>query len=261
MKKINLLTGILIVLSAFSCSVDTESKPPTEEPNFKAKLLKKITNDDGYWHKYFYNDKKQIELITQTSNQISLDSTYFTYENEVLKKTLQRVYTPTDIINTEIVYSQFNSTNASGTYKVFKDDGTIFQNLTFQYTFLNNLIKSIIFFNLDGTKSTEKIYTHDLAGNLTQWDEIWYGSNNTVSSSKVHTFSEYDTNGLKTQSLLYWNYRIDNIPNRFISSNNLLNKTENNQTLRYAFEYDADGNVTKYNSINELNFITLEYYE
>lgn len=250
-----------MVLSAYSCSVDTESTPPTDEPNFKAKLLKKITNSDGYWQKYFYNDKKQIELMTQTSNQISLDSTYFTYENEVLKKTLQRVYTPTDIINTELTYTQFNSTTASGTYKVFKDDGTIFQNLTFQYTFLNNLIKSIIFFNLDGTKSSEKIYTHDLAGNLTQWDEIWYGSNNTVSSSKVHTFSEYDTNGLKTQSLLYWNYRIDNIPNKFISSNNLLNKTENSQTLRYAFEYDADGNVTKYNSINELKNITMEYYE
>lgn len=261
MKKLYLLSGILIVLSFLSCSVDNNNTPPTDEPNFKAKLLKKITNDDGYWHKYFYNDKKQIELMTQTSNQISLDSTYFFYENDNLTKTLQRVYTPTDVINTELTYSQYTNTNASGTYKVFKDDGTIFQNQTFQYTFVNNLIKTITFLNLDGTKSSEKIYTHDLAGNLTQWDEIWYGSNNTVSSSKVHTFSEWDSNGLKTQSLLYWNYRIDNIPNRFISSSNLLNRTENNQNYRYSFEYDTDGNVTKYNSINEVNNITLEYYE
>ena len=261
MKKLNLLTGILIVLTTLSCSVDNNSTPPDEEPNFKAKLLKKITNSDGYWHKYFYNDNKQIELMTQTSNQIDLDSTYFFYENDILTKTLQRVYTPTDIINTELAYTQFNSTNASGTYKVFKDDGTVFQSQTFEYTFVNNLIKTIKFFNLDGTKSSEKIYTHDLTGNLTQWDEIWYGSNNTVNSSQTHTFSEYDTNGLKTQSLLYWNYRIDNIPNRFISSNNLLDRTENNQTVRYAFEYDADGNVTKYNSINELKNIILEYYE
>jgi len=60
-------------------------------------------------------------LITQTSNQITLDSTYFYYENDILSKTLQRVYTPTDIINTELKYNQFTSTFASGTYKVFKD--------------------------------------------------------------------------------------------------------------------------------------------
>ena len=261
MKKLNILTVILIVLSLLSCSVDNNDNSNGEVPGFKAKLLKKITNSDGYWQKYFYNDDKQIELMTQTSNQIDLDSTYFFYNNDVLTKTLQRVYTPTDIINTELTYSQFNTTFASGTYKVFKDDGTVFQDQTFTYTFVNNLIKTITFFNLDGTKSSEKIYTHELAGNLTQWDEIWYGSNNAVSSQKVHTFSEWDTNGLKTQSLLYWNYRIDNIPNRFISSSNLLNRTENNQTVRYAFEYDTDGNVTKYNSINELKNITLEYYE
>lgn len=261
MKKINLLTGIIIVLSLVSCSVDKNDNGNGEEPVFKAKLLKKITNSDGYWHKYFYNDKKQIELMTQTSNQIDLDSTYFFYENGNLTKTLQRVYTPTDIINTELVYTVFNATTASGTYKVFKDDGTVFQNQTFEYKFLNNLVKNITFFNLDGTKSSEKIYTHDVAGNLTQWDEIWYGSNNTVNSQKVHTFSEWDVDGLKTQSLLYWNYRIDNIPNRFISSNNCLNRTENNQTYRYSFDYDADGNVTKNYSINENKFITLEYYE
>lgn len=261
MKKLNILTEILIVLSLLSCSVDNNDNTNGEEPVFKAKLLKKITNNEGYWQKYFYNDDKQIELMTQTSNQIDLDSTYFFYNNDVLTKTLQRVYTPTDIINTELTYNQFNTTFASGTYKVFKDDGTVFQDQTFTYTFVNNLIKTITFFNLDGTKSSEKIYTHELAGNLTQWDEIWYGSNNAVSSQKVHTFSEWDSNGLKTQSLLYWNYRIDNIPNRFISSSNLLNRTENNQTVRYAFEYDTDGNVTKYNSINELKNITLEYYE
>lgn len=260
MKKLKLLTGIVIVISLLSCSTDNNSNTP-EEPIFKAKLLKKITNSDGYWHKYFYNDKKQIELITQTSNQITLDSTYFYYENDILSKTLQRVYTPTDIINTELKYNQFTSTFASGTYKVFKDDGTVFQNQTFEYTFINNLIKTIKFLNLDGTKSSEKIYTHDLAGNLTNWTEIWYGSNNSVSSQKEHTFSEWDDSGLITQSLLYWNYRIDNIPNRFISSNNCLIRTENNQNYRYDFDYDTDGNVTKNYSINEGKFLTLEYYE
>ena len=261
MKRLHLLTGILIVLTTLSCSVDNNSTPPVEEPTFKAKLVKKITNSDGYWHKFFYNDKKQIELMTQTSNQIDLDSTYFFYENDILTKTLQRVYTPTDIINTEISYTQFNTTKASGTYKVFKEDGTIFQNQTFEYTFVNNLIKTIKFFNQDGTKSSEKLYTHDLAGNLIQWDEIWYGSNNTVSSSKVHTFTEWDNTGLITQSLLYWNYQIFNIPNRYISSSNILDRTVNNQTVRYAFEYDTNGNVIKYNSINELKNLILEYYE
>jgi hypothetical protein len=260
MKKLNFIIGILIGLSLLSCSSDSGSGTVID-PDFNPKLLKKITNSDGYWNKYFYNDNEQIELMTQTSDQITLDSTYFYYNNDILTKTLQRVYAPVGVINTELKYNQFTATIASGTYKVFKDDGTVFQEQTFEYTFVNNFIKSIKIFNLDGTKSSEKIYTHDLAGNLTKWNEIWYGSNNTVSNSKEHTFTEWDTNGLNMQSLLYWNYRIDNIPDRLISSSNMLDRTENNQTVRYAFEYDADGNVTKYNSINELKYITLEYYE
>jgi len=260
MRKQYFITGILIGLLFISCSSGDDSGNPNE-PSFKPKLLKKITNSDGYWQKYFYNDLKQIELITQTSDQITLDSTYFFYDNDMLSKTLQKVYAPVGIINTELAYNQFTDTFASGTYKVFKDDGTVFQDQTFEYTFVNNLIKTIKFFNLDGTNSSEKIYTHDLTGNLTNWTEIWYSSNNTVSTIKEHTFSEWNISGLKTQTLLYWNYRIDNIPDRFISSSNCSDRTENNQTVRYAFEYDADGNVTKYNSINELKYITLEYYE
>lgn len=261
MKKLNILTGIIIVLSFLSCSLDDNSNT-TYEPIFTVKFLKKITNSDGYWHKYFYNEKKQINLITQTSNQITLDSTYFFYENNILSKTLQRVHVPvTGVINTEIKYNQFTSLIASGNYKVFIDDGTILQDQTFEYTFVNNLIKSIKFFNLDGTKSSEKIYTHDLSGNLTKWTEIWYGSNNTVNNLKEHTFTEWDYRGLNTQSLLYWNYRIDNIPERYISINNCSNRTENNQTFRYSFEYDTNGNVTKYYSINESKYITFEYNE
>ena len=261
MKKLNSLIAIFAVLSVMSCSSNSDDKT-VNEPNFSPRLLKQITNSDGYWQKYFYDNQNRIELLTQTSNQITLDSTYFFYDNGILSGTLQRVHVPvTGVINTEIAYNQFTSTLASGTYKVFKDDGTVFQDQTFEYTFLNNLIKTIRFFNLDGTKSSEKIYTHDLAGNLTKWDEISYGSNNTVSSSKEHTFSQWDSSGLITQSLLYWNYRIDNIPDRYISSNNCLNRTENNQTYFYSFEYDADGNVTKYTSVSEMKFITLQYYQ
>jgi hypothetical protein len=261
MKKLNLLVCGVLLIMITSCSIDN-ANDATISQSFKPKLLKKITNSDGYWHQYFYNDKNQIQLITQTSNQIILDSTYFFYNNFVLTKTLQRMYVPnTGIINTEKIYNQFNSSIASGTYKIFKDDGTVFQDQTFEYTFTNNLIKTIKFFNLDDTKSSEKIYTHDLAGNLTKWTEIWYNPDNTVSNLKEHTFEDWDVSGLKTQSLLYWNYRIDDIPDMFISSSNCLERTENNQKYRYSYEYDTDGNVTKYSSINELKNITLEYYQ
>lgn len=261
MKKLNLLIGILIGLSILSCSSDNQSEI-VNSPNFIPKLLKQIINSEGYWHKYFYNEQNQIKLITQTSNQITLDSTYFFYNNNKLSRTIQRIHVPiTGVVNTEITFNEFNSRIATGTYKIFKDDGTVFQDQTFEYTFINNLVKSIKYFNIDGTKSSEKNYTHDVTGNLTNLTEIWFNSNNTIDSIKEHTFSEWDINGLKTQSLLYWNYRIDNIPNIFISQSNCLNRTENNQSYRYSFEYDTEGNVTKYNSINEQKHITLAYYE
>lgn len=260
MKKLNLLIVLFVGLSLLSCSTDTQSEIVTA-PNFSPKLIKQINNSDGYWQKYFYNGQKQIELITQTSNQINLDSTYFYYSNNKLSKTLQRVYVPvTGVVNTEMIFNEFNSSIATGTYKIFKDDGTVLQLQTFEYTFANNVVKSIKYFNIDGTKSSEKIYTHDITGNLTKWTEIGYGSNNTVNYSKEHTFSEWDVSGLKTQSLLYWNYRLDNIPDIFISQSNCSNRTENGQIYRYAFEYDTDGNVTKYTSINEQKYITLTYY-
>lgn len=261
MKKLNFLIGILIGLLIISCSSDSDSVN-IDEPNFSSKLLKQVTNNEGYWHKYFYNQQNKIELITQTSNQIALDSTYFFYNNDVLARSLQRIYVPiTGIVNTELTYNQFNSSIASGTYKVFKEDGTIFQDKTFEYIFLNNLIKSITFYNLNGSKSSEKIYTHDAIGNLTNWAEIWYNSDGTIQTNRQSTFTEWDSNGLKTQSLLYWNYRIDNIPNFFISSSNCLKRTENNELYTYSFEYDTEGNVTKYTSIDEQKHITLEYYE
>lgn len=261
MKKLNFLIGILFGLLIISCSSDSDSVT-IDEPIFSPKLLKKITNNEGYWHKYFYNEQNKIELITQTSNQITLDSTYFFYNNDILTRSLQRIYVPiTGIVNTELTYNQLNSSIASGTYKVFKEDGTIFQDQTFEYIFLNNLIKSIRFFNLDGSKSSEKLYTHDVTGNLTNWTEIWYNPDGTIQTNRQSTFSKWDSNGLKTQALLYWNYRIDNIPNMYISNNNCLNKSENNQLFNYTFEYDTNGNVTKYNSISEQKYITLEYYE
>jgi hypothetical protein len=226
------------------------------------KLLKQITDQDDYWHKYFYNDEDQLILITRTSNQITLDSTYLFYNSDVLSRSLQRIHVPvTGIVNTELIYNQFNATNASGTYKIFKEDGTVFQDKTFEYTFVNDLIKSIGFFNLDGSKTSEKIYTHNETGDLTNWAEIWYNSDGTIQSERQSTFTEWNSNGLKTQSLLFWNYRIANIPNLYISSSNCLRRNEDGQLYTYSFEYDADGNVIKYNSIDEDKFINLEYYE
>ena len=260
MKKLNLLFGILIGISFLSCSSDSDGKIENE-PNFNPKLLKQITDNDGYWRKYFYNENDQIELTTRTSNQITLDSTYYFYNGSILSKTLQRIHVPvTGIVNTELIYNQFTSTIASGTYKIFKDDGTVFQDKTFEFTFSNHLFKSITFFNLDGTKSQEKTYTHDENGNLTKWDIIWYNPDGTIQTEVQDTFSKWDTSGLKTQSLFSWNYSVY-LPDIYLSNNNCLNRIENGQTFNYSFEYDADGNVTKYNSIDEQILFTLEYYQ
>lgn len=259
MKKLNLIIfGVLIIMLS-SCSSDNDT---TNTTNFSPKLLKQTTDNQGYWNKYFYNEQNELILITKTSNQISLDSTYLEYNNGSLSRVFQRIYVPvTGIVNTEINFSQFNSTLARGTYKVFLDDGTIFQDKTLEYNFSNNLIKAIKFFNLDGTKWLEKIFIHDNKGNLTNWNQLWYNSDGSIQTNWQYTFSEWDTKGLKTQSLFFWNYSIDILSNIYMSNNNCLNRIENGQTFRYSFEYDTEGNVTKYNSIDEQRFLTFEYYQ
>lgn len=164
-------------------------------------------------------------------------------------------------MNTEIIFTQHNATIASGTNKIFLDDGTIFQDKLFEYTFSNSLFKTIKFFNLDGTITRRNTYNHDENGNLTNLDQIWYNLDGTIQSTIQSTFTEWDTNGLKTKSLFYWNYNIDILSNIYISNNNCLNRIENGQSYSYSFEYDSDGNVIKYNSLDEQKYLTLEYYE
>ncbi|WP_299125556.1 hypothetical protein [uncultured Winogradskyella sp.] len=261
MKKLNIVVSGILVFLLFSCSTDsnTNTIPP---PTVNAKLLRQMSDSDGYWSKFFYNDNNELTLITRTSNQIDLDSTYLEYDEGVLIRSLQRKYEPvTGIVNIEFNYNTFNSTNANGTYKTYLDDGTILQDLTFEHSYLNNLIKTIKFFNLDGTLSEERTYNHDVVGNLTSLRQIWYNSDGTIDTDRQATFSEWDTNGFRTKSLFYWNYKIDDLPNIFLSNNNCLNRIEEGETYNYSFEYDDDGNVTRYNSLNDQKFVTLEYYE
>ena len=229
---------------------------------FEPKLLKQTTDQDGYWNKYFYNTNDELILITRTRNQISLDSTYLEYTDGKVSRVLNRIYVPvTGVVNSESVYTENTATTAKGSYKVFLDNGTVFQERTFEYVFSESLMKSIKFFNTDGSLSQEKTYIHDTNDNLTNWNQIWYNSDGSVQTNRESTFTQWDLAGLKTQSLLYWDYRIDEIPNIFISSGNILNQTVDGQTYTYTFEYDSDGNVLRYDDMTEQKHLIFEYYD
>ncbi len=258
--KIALIIFLGLIIS---CTDDNGEPNDMDNANeFNAKLLKQTSAPGIGQSNYFYNDRDELILITKTSSETSRDSTYLEYDDGILSKVLQRIYYPINgIVNIETIFTRFNATNASGTYKVFEDDGAILQDLTFEYTFSDNLIKSSTFFELDGSKTLEKIYVHDENGNLTNWDQLWYRTNGSVQTERRYTFTEWDTSGLATKRLFYWTYNLNIFQNIYFSKNNCLNLINGDETLNYSFEYDSDGNVTKYNSIEAGRSMTLEYYE
>lgn len=266
--KIKMIRTAKIVLPIFlgliiSCTDNTgEPNDADNADGFNAKLLKQTTAPGLGQSNYFYNDRDELILITKTNSETSRDSTYLEYNDGVLSRVLQRIYYPINgIVNIETIFTRFNATNASGSYKVFEDAETILQDLTFEYTFSDNLIKTSTFFRSDGSKTLEKIYVHDENGNLTNWDQLWYRTDGSVQTERRYVFTEWDTSGLTTKSLFYWTYNLNIFQNIYFSKNNCLNLIDGGETLNYSFEYDSDGNVTKYNSIEAGRSMTLEYYE
>jgi hypothetical protein len=258
--KIALIIFLGLIIS---CTNDNEEPNNMDDANeFNAKLLRQTSAPGIGQSNYFYNDRDELILITKTNNETSHDSTYLEYGDGILSRVLQRLYYPiNDIVNIETIFTRFNATNASGTYKVFEDDGAILQDLTFEYTFSDNLIKSSTFFGLDGSKALEKIYVHDENGNLTNWDQVWYRPDGNVQTERRYVFTEWDTSGLATKRLFYWTYNLNIFQNIYFSKNNCLNLINGDEILNYSFEYDSDGNVTNYNSIEAGRSMTLEYYE
>lgn len=261
MKKLNLLIGILIGLTILSCSSDDENSD-NNLPIENTKLLKQISWNDGYSEKYFYDS--QNRLILTTHNDFAFadnsfnDSTFVDYTNSNISKILKREQSGGDIVNTELIFNNYNSTNASGTFKIFTDSGNNFSDLTFEYSFINNLLKSYTRLNLDGTKSYEQIFNHNNGGNLTEWNEIWYSTNNQIDNANYNTITEWDSGNRVTEKLFAWDSEY--LPGFAISTNNCLNLIDSDTTYNYIFEYDSDGYVTKY-TLDNGDFFTLEYYE
>ncbi|WP_299529826.1 hypothetical protein [Ulvibacterium sp.] len=259
---------VKVMLIAFlgliiSCTEDDGRPDDIENANgFNARLLRQTTAPGLGQINYFYNDRDELILITKTNSETSRDSTYLEYDDGILSRVLQRIYYPIDdVVNIETIFTQFTATNANGMYKVSEDNGAILQDLTFEYTFMDNLIKSSTFFRLDGSKALEKIYVHNENGNLTNWDQLWYRTDGTVSMERRYTFTEWDTSGLATKKLFYWTYNLNIFQNIYFSKNNCLNLIDGDDTFNYSFEYDSDGNVTQYNSLEAGRSMTLEYYE
>lgn len=258
--KIALIAFLGVFLSCTDDNGETNDVDNANELN--AKLLKQTTAPSVGQVNYFYNNRDELILLTKTNSETSHDSTYLEYNDGILNRVLQKIYYPIDrIVNIETIFTQFNATNANGTYKVFEDDGAILQDLSFAYTFSDNLIKNSTFFGLDGSKVLEKIYVHDENGNLTNWDQLWYRTDGSIWMERRYVFTEWDTGGLPTKSLFYWTYNLNVFQNIYFSKNNCLNLINGDETLNYSFEYDSEGNVTQYNSLEAGRSMTLEYYE
>lgn len=267
MNELRLLLFTILMTTFSSCS-DDDNQEAIDTPNFRAKLLKQTTTKDGYFNKYFYNERNELNLITRTSFRVPFDSTKFEYANGSLERVVRRSYGD-EIVSFETLYDRYDSNGAAGSFKSSLEDGRVLQENTFEYSFSDSLIKNIKFFNLDGTLRQEKVYTHDENGNLTKWTQTWYFPDGQIDTFRESIFTDFETSGIGTQTLLFWEYYRDNLPNLFVSKNNFLKQIETNisgdmestRELNYSFEYDTDGNVIQQSSIDEQKQITLEYYE
>ena len=261
MKKLNLLLGLLIVLITLACSSD-DNNSVNNPPNESIKLLKQISWNDGYSEKYFYDS--QSRLILTIHNDFAFadnsfnDSTFVEYVNSNISKILKREQSGSNIVNTELIFNNYNSNSASGTFKIFTDSGNNYSDLTFEYSFMNNLLKSYTRLNLDGTKNYEQIFNHNEDGNLTEWNEIWYSTNNQINNANYNSITEWDSGNKVTEKLFAWDSEY--LPGFVLSANNCLNLIDSNTTYDYTFEYDNEGYVKKY-TIDNGDFFTLEYYE
>gem|GEM_PF-7064975 len=246
-----------------SCTNDNgETTNNGDTTEFRAKLLKRTTVPGLGETNYFYNEQDKLILITKVNSRTAADSTFLQYNNGVLSQVEQKIYSPFGgITNIEIIFAQFTSTGASGTYTVFDESGNAPQEQTFEYTFSDNLMKSANFFRSDGSKNLERIYIHDENGNLTQWDQKFYRPGGTVHTERSYTFTEWDANGLSTKSLFYWTYNMDIFQDIQFTKNNCLNLIDGDEIFTYSFSYDPEGNVTNYNAIEAGQSMTLEYYD
>ncbi|MCB0445956.1 MAG: hypothetical protein KDD03_00300 [Gelidibacter sp.] len=260
MKYFNCAIITILALMMSSCSSDETNN---ENPDNDAKLLKQVTWNTGYSEKYFYDSESRLELIV--SNEYAFtgispnDSTYIEYQNGHISKILERDHTFSEIINDEKLFLNFTSTVASGTRKIFTDSGQTYMEQTFEFKFAGNLLKSYTTFNLNENVHFFQEYTHNAAGNLTEWNEISYDSSNgQIVYENNNAITQWDQGNHATEKLFMWDSIT--LPGFYLSNNNCLNLIdETPTTYHYTFEYDVDGYVTKY-TLDNGDFITLDYY-
>ena len=260
MKNFRLLAATLTLCIISACSTEDNNDIKTDYNSNR--LLKQISWDDGTSDTYYYDTQNRRKLIVE--NRFSItdnsenDSTFIEYSGGNISKILERDISGNEVYNIEKKFNVSNSAIKSGTYKIFKDDGTNIFDCTFEYIVDGNLLKNHDEFYINGNKRYQQNFSHNSDGNLTGWNEIWYDADNNIEEAYYNTITKWDSGKQVTEKLFVWD--AVNMPGYVLSKNNCLNLVnEEGVEYTYSFEYDNNGFVTRYNLENGSSF-ELEYY-
>jgi hypothetical protein len=263
MKKLNLLLGILIGLTIFSCSSDDSN--PSEEPELNEKKLIKVTEEGTYgiYEKlYIYDSDNNVTEIESSFTEFGqtdsdLHNTVFSYENNLIVSAIN--YEDGTLYKTY----EFNYSNDNLIERIIYDsNGIEDEKLEFTYN-SNNEIESFNYYVESDLQQTQD-FTYNTNGNIitaedTDYSEIQYDTNPTPSNN----FTNSNKVIFGTESLIM-NLCGNNETNRTTTYNNSL-PSETIRHFETSITYDTDNYplskilVQTDNSGNEINTRTTTF--
>ena len=213
MKKLNILFGILIGLTIFSCSSDDTSSNNDNDMNEKKLIKVTVEGNYGIYEKQFIydsdNNVTEIESsFTEFGQTISdVHNTVFSYNNNLIISAIN--YEDGTLFNT----IEFNYSNDNLIEKIVYDADGI-EDEKFEFTYNSSDQVEILNYYVESDLQQTQNFTYDTNANIIVIDDIDY--------SEI----QYDTNQTPSNSFTNSNKII------FEAESFLMNIGQNNETNR-----------------------------
>lgn len=238
MKKLNLLLGVLIGLSMFSCSSDDSNS--NEEPGL--------------------NEKKLIRVIEE-GNYGTYEKLYM-YDSDNNVSEIESSFTELGQTNSDVYHTIFNYENNLIISATHNNNGSLYR--TFEFNYLNNNLIERIIYDANGIEDEKLEFTYNSDNQIESYNyyvetefqqtvNFTYDTNGNIITAEDTDYSEiqYDTHSTPSDAFTNSNKII------FEAESLLMNLCGNNETNRtttynyllpneviYHFEtsitYDAD---------------------
>jgi hypothetical protein len=246
MKKSNLLLGLLIGLTIFSCSSDDSNNE--ENPSENLKLIKKITvTQNGTPQSIFsfeYSNNKLISLAEELDNK-----TEYNYSGNQLNYERRLEYNfGTSSYDSEYERTDFEYQNNILESDLVTENGNQIQKHDYalnsngkmtRYDFYN-------FFNNQWNSGGSRLFEY-ISGNITE--EIQTDNNDDIVFKHQYTYDDKKHPLINVDIQVrrqIWGYRLNSMNENNILSYSTYDMNDNLQSsYTYSYQYDSDGYPTE----------------